>query len=520
MTTTLWTLGELVVATSGTLDLPSQKTGGPEGVPPVGHADAKRASEARSEYANPICAEGTVVTGISIDTRTLEPGDLFVPLTDTRDGHAFVPQAFQKGAAASLVRRSYARQPDDGILIRVPDNAAKESVLAALERIGIAARARLSDKARVIAVTGSAGKTGTKEMLRACLKVCASAAAKVHAPEKSFNNHWGVPLTLARMPADTEFGVFEIGMNHAGEIRPLTKMVRPHIAIVTNVLPVHVGNFEDGEIGVANAKAEIFDGLEPGGTAVILRDSPHFERLRAAASSNLADVRTFGIHLESDVRLAVLSGTLGEMQTHQHVVAEYKSTGRRFGFDLGMPGQHLAINALGVIAALDALGCDAQGASDALASVGAAPGRGARLSLPCEGGAVLLLDESYNANPASMAAALDNLNSVDLEGSTIAVLGDMLELGKNAVQYHVGLKEKAALADKVFCCGPNMRHLFEALPPEKRGAHAANSADLLPIVVAALRPGDAVMVKGSLGSRMAPIVEAIKNRFANGQSGS
>jgi UDP-N-acetylmuramoyl-tripeptide--D-alanyl-D-alanine ligase len=257
MTRPLWTLAEIVAATGGRLD--------------SARADAKWASEARPESA---------ITGISIDTRTLEPGDLFVPLTDARDGHAFVTQAFAKGAITALVREGYDRSPGDGVLIRVDDP------LRALERIGIAARARLSDTAWVIAVTGSAGKTGTKEMLRACLKVCASSPDKVHAPEKSFNNHWGVPLTLARMPADTEFAVFEIGMNHAGEIRPLTKMVHPHIAIVTNVLPVHVGNFPDGEIGVANAKAEIFEGLETGGTAIILRDSPHYQRLREAATSN------------------------------------------------------------------------------------------------------------------------------------------------------------------------------------------------------------------------------------------
>ncbi|MEZ5816006.1 MAG: UDP-N-acetylmuramoyl-tripeptide--D-alanyl-D-alanine ligase [Hyphomicrobiaceae bacterium] len=484
MTRPLWTLAEIVAATRATLDLP--------------RADAKWASEAQAKSAT--------IAGISIDTRTLEPVDLFVPLTDIRDGHEFVSQAFTKGAIAALVRESYERRASDGILVRVDDP------LRALERIGIAARARLSDTARVIAVTGSAGKTGTKEMLRACLRACASSPNKVHAPEKSFNNHWGVPLTLARMPADTEFGVYEIGMNHAGEIRPLTKMVRPHLAIVTNVLPVHVGNFPDGEIGVANAKAEIFEGLEPKGTAIILRDSPHYERLREAAANRSAQVRTFGRHEEADVRLVAVSGE--QPNGTQWVQAE--SRRRTIGFELGMLGEHLAINAMAVVTALDVLGIEIAEASSALASVSAAAGRGARHRIRAGEGQILLLDESYNANPASLAAALANLEALDHDGRRIAVLGDMLELGTDAVRYHVGLREAAGRADLVFCCGPNMKHLFDMLPDEKRGAWTANSSGLVDVVPSALRPGDAVMVKGSLGSRMAPIVEAIKKHFADG----
>ncbi|MEZ5857007.1 MAG: UDP-N-acetylmuramoyl-tripeptide--D-alanyl-D-alanine ligase [Hyphomicrobiaceae bacterium] len=458
------------------------------------------------------------ITGISIDTRSLEPGDLFVPLTDARDGHEFVPQAFAQGAAAALVRAGYSRQPSDGVLIRVPDESGRDSVLAALERIGMAARARLADTARVIAVTGSAGKTGTKEMLRACLKACASAPEKVHAPEKSFNNHWGVPLTLARMPADTEFAVFEIGMNHAGEIRPLTKMVRPHIAIVTNVLPVHVGNFPDGETGIANAKAEIFEGLESGGTAIILRDSPHYERLRAAAVGAGALERSFG---DADSGADVVLRSVGVASENPHdsqvVRAEFAGRGERVTFHLGMQGRHLGMNSLAVLLTLDTLHCNLGRSTRALAEVGAAAGRGARQNIRCGDGELLLLDESYNANPASIAAALASLAAINdtLIRRRIAVLGDMLELGENAVQYHVGLKDSASRADLVFCCGPNMRHLYDALPPEKRGAHAENSEKLIPHVLDALRPGDAVMVKGSLGSRMALVVEALKNHFAN-----
>ena len=480
MTRPLWTLAELVATSGGKLDAPEASTS-------AGDANA------------------TAISGVSIDTRTLEPGDLFVPLTDVRDGHDFVTTAFVRGAAATLVRESYDRQPGDGVLIRVDDP------LRALERIGIAARARLSDNARVIAVTGSAGTTGTKEMLRACLKACAASPEKVHAPEKSFNNHWGVPLTLARMPADTQFAVFEIGMNHAGEIRPLTKMVRPHIAIVTNVLPVHVGNFADGEIGVANAKAEIFEGLQSNSAAILPKDSPHFERLRAAAEARGARVISFGLG-ESDMRLVALSDK--KTDGLQHIVADSERAGRSIAFDLGMIGQHLATNALAVVAAVEALGCDAERATKALATVTSAPGRGARALLRVTGGDVLLLDESYNANPASMTAALATLASTDTSGRRIAVLGDMLELGDDSIRYHIGLKDAADGADLLLACGPSMRHLYDALAPEKKGAWAPSSADLIPHVLATLRPGDTVMVKGSLGSRMAPIVEAIKKRFS------
>ena len=490
MTRPLWTLDEIVAATSGHLDVPAGRDAG-----------AAR-------------AQAVAVSGISIDTRTLEPGDLFVPLTDSRDGHAFVPQGFAKGAKAALVRQSYARQPGDGFLVRVPEADGKDPVLAALERIGIAARARLSDEARVLAVTGSAGKTGTKEMLRACLKVCASSPDKVHAPEKSFNNHWGVPLTLARMPADAEYAVFEIGMNHSEEIRPLTRMVRPHVAIVTNVLPVHVGNFPDGEIGVANAKAEIFEGLVDGGVAIVLRDSPHFELLKAAAARRAADVRTFGRHVDADVRLGPVSADQPNGARYVQATLRRQSS-RVIGFELGMLGDHLAINAMAVVAALETLGCNFDRATAALSAVRSAAGRGARQIIAARDGDILLIDESYNANPASMAAALANLAECDLGGRRVAVMGDMLELGADAARYHNALENAAESADLVLCCGPNMRHLFDALPPEKRGHWAPTSDDLIACVLATIRPGDAVMVKGSLGSRMAPIVDAIKTHFAD-----
>jgi UDP-N-acetylmuramoyl-tripeptide--D-alanyl-D-alanine ligase len=496
MTRPLWTLGEIVAATGGRLE-PSTDQGSA--------ADTAR---------------GLAVTGISIDTRTLEPGDLFVPLTDARDGHEFVTAAFARGAAAALVRDGYARQPGDGLLVRVPDAASRDSALAALVRIGAAARARLAATARVIAVTGSAGKTGTKEMLRACLKACASSPDRVHAPEKSFNNHWGVPLTLARMPADTERAVFEIGMNHAGEIRPLTKLVRPHIAIVTNVLPVHVGNFADGIDGVARAKAEIFEGLEPGGTAIVPWDNQHFETLRREARQNGAIVKAFSAvsrDARSDAWLVQESEQVGPPDGPKERVIAATKVGVnivRLTYELGTPGGHIAGNSLAVVLALGSLGRLSNEALAPLVGVRPSQGRGQRIRL--EGSNILLIDESYNANPRSMHAAIIVLSDVDVreQGRRIAVLGDMLELGADAVHYHVGLKVAAAAADLVLCCGPDMRHLHDALPAEKRGGWAPTSTELIPLVLATLRPGDAVMVKGSLGTRMAPIVEAIKKHFA------
>ena len=455
------------------------------------------------------------IFGFSIDTRSLEAGDVFVALEDQRDGHEFVGAAFARGAVAALVNTAYAKQPDDGPLIRVDDP------LRALERIGIAARARLSDTARVIAVTGSAGKTGTKEMLRACLRAAAASPAKVHAPEKSFNNHWGVPLTLARMPAGTEFGVFEIGMNHAGEILPLTKMVRPHIAIVTNVLPVHVGNFPDGEVGVAKAKAEIFEGLEVGGTAILLRDSPHFALLRGRAEAAGAKVLRFStIDAASDALCAGggvrWAGDVEAPLTHVSAVVRSSLGARRLSYDLAMPGGHIVSNSLAVLLVLDVLGHLSNETLRPLAEVRPPAGRGARTVFKTS--RVLLIDEAYNANPRSMQEALAVLAAVDREQHPrrIAVMGDMLELGEKAETYHKALKPEAEKADLAFACGANMRHLFNALPPEKQGAWAPTSDELIVPLLAALVAGDAVMVKGSLGTRMAPIVEAIKKRFADG----
>jgi UDP-N-acetylmuramoyl-tripeptide--D-alanyl-D-alanine ligase len=445
------------------------------------------------------------VTGFSIDTRTLSPGEVFVALTAERDGHEFVSGAFARGAAAALVARTYARASGDGALIRVDDP------LRALEAIGRSARARLDAEARVIAVTGSAGKTGTKEMLRACL----SQAGSVHAAEKSFNNHWGVPLTLARMPADVRFAVLEMGMNHAGEITPLAQMARPHVTIITNVLPVHIGQFASEE-AIAEAKAEIFAGLEPGGMAILNRDNRHYPLLERKAKDAGGQVISFGRTPGANVcALSMEPGPDGTVVT----IALRERTIR---YAVGAPGLHIAGNSLAVAAALDVAGVPVEPALAALARVAAAPGRGARTTFTVPGGSVLLIDESYNANPASMRAALATLATVPRAAFArrIAVMGEMLELGPAAGDFHQRLKDAvdAAGVDQVFACGPNMRLLFDSLPASVRARWCETSGELAQDVAAALRAGDAVMIKGSLGTRMAPIVEAVKARFGSSKA--
>ena len=442
------------------------------------------------------------VSGISIDTRTLQAGDLFVALKDQRDGHDFVSPAFKAGAAAALVSEGYVRRADDDALFRVPDT------LKALEALGRAARDRLSPDARVVAVTGSAGKTGTKEMLRACLSLLGA----THASEKSYNNHWGVPLTLARMPRETRFGVFEIGMNHAGEIRPLTKMVRPHAAIITTVEAVHLEHFPSVE-AIADAKGEIFEGLLPGGTAIIKFDNPHAARLKAIAERFGAKAVTFGFNEGADVRGDDLA------LDHDGSTLTVRLGDRRIPLRIAMPGRHIAENALAVAAAIDAIGADVETALSVLAGLQPPGGRGARSVLRLDGGEALLIDESYNANPASMRAALATLASLPRQKfpRRIAVLGDMLELGADAPGLHAGLKDAVedAGVDVIFACGPHMKGLYDALPKSKRGGYAQTSSLLQPAVLSELKGGDAVMVKASNGTRLGAVVEALKSKYGN-----
>ena len=437
------------------------------------------------------------VTGISIDTRTLSAGELFFAIKGERtDGHAFIEQAFAAGAALAIVSRDF-RGDASGPFLRVDDT------LEALNALGRAGRNRSA--ARIIAVPGSVGKTGAKEMLRLMLGRLGS----VHASDKSYNNHWGVPLSLARLPREAAYAVFEIGMNHSGEITPLTKMVRPHAAIITTIAPAHMQSFADVE-EIAEAKAEIFQGLELGGAAILNKDNEYFHLLAARAREGGAgQIIGFGKQQGAEARLeSVEAGASGSAVTAALL-------GEPVSYRLGAPGEHLVMNSLAAIAAIKAVGGDASRAAQALKGFGAPPGRGAQSVHEIAGGSLRLIDESYNANPVSMAAALAVLNTVG-KGRKLAVLGDMLELGPQSAAMHRGLADPIAEAgvDLVYCCGPEMRALFEALPEARRGAKAQQSAGLKDALLAALRPGDTVMIKGSLGSRMGLIVDSLKQQFA------
>ena len=442
------------------------------------------------------------VFGLSIDTRTIDGGDAFFAITgDARDGHDFVAAALKAGAGLAVVAQDkLAVMPAGAPLLVVAD------VLDGLRALSRAARERSG--AQFIAVTGSVGKTGTKEALRLALSAC----GKTHASTASYNNHWGVPLSLARCPHDARYAILEIGMNHAGEIAPLTRLVRPHIAIVTTVEPVHLEFFGSVE-AIADAKAEIFQGVEPGGAAVINRDNPHFERLRRAAKAAAVDrVVSFGEHKDADARLVKFS-----LQADSSTVAA-NILGADVTYKLGAPGRHVVLNSLAVLAAAQLAGADLALAALALANVAPPAGRGARLSLQLPGGAALLIDESYNANPASMRAALALLGQAPLgaRGRRIAVLGEMLELGPHGADLHRGLADAIIgnAIDLVFCAGPLFQGLWEALPSERRGGYAVTAAALEAEVLRVLQAGDAVMVKGSLGSKMGPIVKALTRQYS------
>ncbi|WP_279358110.1 UDP-N-acetylmuramoylalanyl-D-glutamyl-2,6-diaminopimelate--D-alanyl-D-alanine ligase [Methylobacterium indicum] len=444
------------------------------------------------------------LSGISIDTRTLKVGDLFFAIRgEARDGHDFVRDALARGAGAAVVAEErVADLTDAGPVIAVPSRG-EDGVLAAMQGLAVAARARTG--ARVLAVTGSVGKTGTKEALRHVL----AAQGATHASVASYNNHWGVPLTLSRMPASSAFGVFEVGMNHAGEIAPLTRLVRPEIAIVTTVEPVHIEHFRSLS-GIADAKGEIFSGLEPGGVAIINRDNPNFERLKAhALASRAGRIVSFGEHREADVRAERI------VMRPDLSIVDVRAMGQAVTYQLGTPGRHTALNSLAVVAAVQALGADLALAALSLAQLRPPAGRGARTMLRIGDGEALLVDESYNANPASIRAALSTLAGVETAGRRIAVLGDMMELGTDAPALHRDLA--AAIEehgiDLVLTAGPLMQELFEALPASRRAAARPSSAELVDPLLDLLRPGDAVVVKGSNSTRMGRIVEALKARY-------
>lgn len=443
--------------------------------------------------------ENLNISGISIDSRTLEPGDLFFAVQGvSQDGHAYIQKAFEAGAAAAVIHHERISEfADYGTLIAVDD------VLEALIRLGQFARKRSAD-AYIIAVTGSVGKTSTKEMLKKVF----TAQGVTHASVASYNNHWGVPLTLARMPRDTEYGIFEIGMNHPGEIRPLVQMVRPHMAIITSVEPVHLEFFTSVN-EIADAKAEIFSGMEAGGIAILNRDNPWFERLKIHALAQKADrVISFGEHEEADIRAErIVEETDGNDVT-------IRIFGQEMMYHLGIPGHHMALNSLAVLAAIRPAGGDILKAADSLGNMQAPKGRGERFTLKIHNGSFTLIDESYNANPASMRAALRALSKapVSVGNRRIAVLGPMRELGQAGPQLHKDLLSviEDVHIDQVFLAGDLMEELYHALPRSRKALWVEHSADLVEPLIAALAPGDVVMVKGSLSTQMGLVVKGLK----------
>ncbi len=442
-----------------------------------------------------------VVSGISIDSRSIAPGEAFFAIQgERRDGHDFVLPALDAKAGLAVVAAARRAQfPADAPLLVVAD------VLAALRDLAAAARRRTP--ATVIGVTGSVGKTGTKEALRLVL----SKDGETHASAASYNNHWGVPLSLARCSASARYAVLEMGMNHAGEIAPLARLARPHIAVITTIAPVHL-EFLGSLANIADAKAEIFCGVEPGGAAVINRDIAQFEQLKRRANEAGVDrVISFGEHAKADARLIKCALHPGCSTVQARIL------GTELTYKIGAPGRHLVMNSLAVLAAAELAGADLALAALALTDFKAIAGRGAPIEIDVPGGTALIIDESYNANPASVAAALALLGQtpVGAQGRRIAVLGDMLELGPKGKAMHRGLVEPvlANAVDLVFCCGPLMQSLWQALPAERRGGYAADSAALESHVVAAVQAGDVLMIKGSLGSRMAVIVKALQRAY-------
>ena len=443
------------------------------------------------------------VGGVSIDTRTIEAGDLFVALKAARDGHDFVAQALEKGAAAALVSRIPEGLPGDAPLLIVED------VLKGLENLGRASRARMGGK--VVAVTGSVGKTSTKEMLRTVL----GGQGRVHASVASYNNHWGVPLTLARMPQDTEFAVIEIGMKHPGEIAPLAAMARPHVAVVTTVAPAHLEAFENVE-GIAREKASIFTGLEENGTAIFNADLAVSPILQDIATEHAKTLVAFGEN-DANFRLADVnvtdSATVGTGTAH----------GNPLFYKVAVPGRHYAMNGLAVLAVADALALDPAIAITDLGRWEPGAGRGLRDIIqldPADNRRIIeLIDDAYNANPASVRASLEVLSVAELSGETtvqsarrIAYLGDMKELGPREKDLHREIADLASVEkiDRIHCIGPLMKELYEALPVEKRGRWTETSEEMAKGVVRDLHAGDIVAAKGSLSMGVARVVDAIR----------
>ncbi|MCG8545775.1 MAG: UDP-N-acetylmuramoylalanyl-D-glutamyl-2,6-diaminopimelate--D-alanyl-D-alanine ligase [Alphaproteobacteria bacterium] len=445
------------------------------------------------------CRTAWVADGVSIDSRSLQPGDLFVAIQgDNSDGHAYVPDALAKGAAAAMVARDRPLDPKAGPLLVVDDTD------NGLRDLGRAARDRVS--ARLVGVTGSVGKTGTKEMLSRAL----AAQGPTAWTQGNLNNHWGLPLSLARMPQDTAFGVFELGMNHAGEIGPLSKLLRPDVAVITTVEAVHL-EFFPSEEAIADAKAEIFHGMNDHGAAVLNIDNRHYARLRAhAEAAGLQRICTFGADPSADIHLTDMNIDDDQAQVTATI------GGEALHYSIGAPGRHWVLNSLAVLGAVRMIGADYHSAAAQLAEYRPMTGRGERQTVTLPDGSFLLIDESYNASPASMRAAIDVLGAAggDNGGRRIAVLGDMLEIGSTAPEAHASLAESLTQnrIHIAIMAGENMAHLAAALPKSVQAHHGADSEAIQQIVLDTVQAGDVVMVKGSLGSRMIPIADALRAR--------
>ncbi len=431
------------------------------------------------------------VTGVTFDSREVEAGFLFIALKgEATDGHNFLDAAVDLGAA--------------GLLVSTPTHhphVLVDDTFAALEALAKASRARTA--ARIIGVTGSVGKTGTKEALAACLD--RSDPGRTHRSVKSYNNHTGVPLSLSRMPRESRFGVLEMGMNHAGELAHLTTLVHPHVAIVTAIAPAHTAFFKD-ESAIADAKGEIFQGLEPGGTAIVPHDSPHRDRLIAAAAPHAGRVVTFGTDKAADVH------PLDVLRTERGTFVTAKIGEQQVGYTIAFPGAHWVSNSLAVMAAVQAVGGDLALAGLSLAELSGLPGRGARVRVPAGDGEAVVIDESYNANPSSMRATLAVL--AEEPGRHVALLGEMRELGERSLAYHEGLAEPilAANVQTVILVGEAMRPLADALASKVNMVHVADAATARATLTEVLRPGDAVLIKGSNGVGLSAVVAHLKDR--------
>jgi UDP-N-acetylmuramoyl-tripeptide--D-alanyl-D-alanine ligase len=458
----------------------------------------------------------SAVTGVSIDTRSLQAGDLYISLVgEVHDGHKFAAKAIELGAAACLNHHAVdGGLPAGAIELRVANTE------AALVQLAQAARDRA--QAKLVAITGSSGKSTTKEIMTSVI----AGQSRVEATAGNLNNHIGLPLSLARLHPDTPYGVFELGMNHAGEIANLTRVLKPHVAIITTIGTAHIEFFTDGQQGIARAKAEIFEGVQPGGCAIIPHEAHAIDILRSAAAQyGVTQVRSFGKDHAAD---AVLLSCTPLPQGGSQVRA--RLSGREIDFSWGLMGEHNATNALAVLLAVEALGLDMGKALHSLGQIEPLKGRGSRAVY----GDVLVIDDCYNANPQSMVAALANLGACQpstAQGRKIAVLGPMFELGEQGPALHAGLLPalEAAGVDQLFCCGELMQHLWAIVPQKMQGAWAESAAALAPLVAGAVQAGDCVLVKGSRGQQvmiegkmcpsMAQVIAAIADKMAAAKGG-